>query len=292
LSISPTHAADWRKPGATLRDRVVTALLLAAGFLGALFWLPPLAWTGLAAAIGALAAWEWAGFARLPARGRAVYAATTVAALLGAAYAFNLATGAAGTIALAPLYAGAAAFWLVGAPLWLARPPDRAPRALVLAAGWAALLPGLLALIHLRNLDPRALLAFMALVWLADIAAYFVGRRFGRHKLAPRISPGKTWEGLWGALAAAAVYGLAWIALARDATPALVRDVPWSTAWMLILVVGLTALSVIGDLFESAMKRQAGLKDSGGLLPGHGGVLDRIDALTPVLPVAALVCLV
>jgi phosphatidate cytidylyltransferase len=135
-------------------------------------------------------------------------------------------------------------------------------------------------------------LYFILVTKFSDLGAYCVGSLIGKHKMIPRISPGKTWEGLWGALAAAAVYGLAWIALARDATPALVRDVPWSTAWMLILVVGLTALSVIGDLFESAMKRQAGLKDSGGLLPGHGGVLDRIDALTPVLPVAALVCLV
>jgi phosphatidate cytidylyltransferase len=292
LSISPTHAAGWRKPGAALRDRVVTALLLAAGFLAALFWLPPLAWTGLAAGIGALAAWEWAGFARLPPAGRAAYAAATVAALLAAAYFFNLATGAAGTIAIAPVYAAAAAFWLVGAPVWLARPPRAAPRALVLAAGWVALLPGLLALIHLRNLDPRSLLAFMALVWIADIAAYFVGRRFGRHQLAPGISPGKTWEGFAAGLFATAVYGLAWIAFARDLAPAIVRDVPWSAAWMLVLVAGLAALSVIGDLFESAMKRQAGLKDSGALLPGHGGVLDRIDALTPVVPIAALVCLV
>jgi phosphatidate cytidylyltransferase len=292
LSISPTHAADWRKSGATLRDRVVTALLLAAGFLGALFWLPPLAWTGFAAGVGALAAWEWAGFARCPASGRIAYAAGTVALLLAAAYAFNLATGAAGTIAIAPVYALAAVFWLVGAPLWLARRSHAAPRGLVLGAGWMVLLPGLLALIHLRNLDPRSLLAFMALVWIADIAAYFVGRRFGRHKLAPSISPGKSWEGLAAALAAAAVYGLAWMTVARDTIPALIRDVPWSAVWMLVLVVGLAALSVIGDLFESAMKRQAGLKDSGGLLPGHGGVLDRIDALTPVVPVAALVSLV
>jgi phosphatidate cytidylyltransferase len=132
----------------------------------------------------------------------------------------------------------------------------------------------------------------MAIVWIADIAAYLVGYRFGRRKLAPRISPGKTWEGAAAALAATAVYACAWIIFAPGATPAVVRDLPWSPAWMLLLVAGLTALSVIGDLLESAMKRQAGLKDSGALLPGHGGVLDRIDALTPVLPVAALVSLV
>ena len=123
----------------------------------------------------------------------------------------------------------------------------------------------------------------------ADIAAYFGGRAFGRRKLAPSISPGKTWEGFAGALVATAAYGLVWFAFARQHSPSIVRDLPGTAGWMVALVICLAALSVIGDLFESAMKRQAGLKDSGKILPGHGGVLDRIDALTPVLPVAALV---
>jgi phosphatidate cytidylyltransferase len=292
LSISPTHAADWRRPGAPLRDRIVTAAVLAAGFLAALFWLPPRGWTAAAGAILALASWEWAGFARCGPAVRLAYAAASVAALVAAAYAFNLAAGAAGTIALAPVYGLALAFWIVAAPAWLARRPSSAQSAVVLAAGWLVLLPAFLALIHLRNLDPRTLLLVMATVWIADIAAYFVGRRFGRHQLAPRVSPGKTWEGLAAALVATGVYAVAWIAFAYGAVPPVVRDLPWGPAWMLAFVVGLAALSVIGDLFESAMKRQAGLKDSGGLLPGHGGVLDRIDALTPVLPVAALVSLV
>jgi phosphatidate cytidylyltransferase len=275
-----------------LRDRVVTAAVLAACFLAALFGLPPLAWTAVSGGVLALAAWEWAGFARCATSGRLAYATASVAALVAAAHAFNLATGAAGTIALTPVYGLAAGFWIIGAPLWLARQRRNAPSALVLGAGWVVLLPAFLALIHLRNLDPRSLLLFMAIVWIADIAAYFVGHRFGRHKLAPRVSPGKTWEGVAGALVATGVYAFVWITFARGATPAVVRDLPWSPAWMLLFVVGLAALSVIGDLFESAMKRQAGLKDSGGLLPGHGGVLDRIDALTPVLPVAALVSLV
>jgi phosphatidate cytidylyltransferase len=266
--------------------------VLAAGFLAALFWLPALWWIALAGALLAVAAWEWAGFARCARAGRLVYAAAAVAALVVAAYVLNLATGAAGTVALAPVYAIALAFWAVGAPLWLVWRPAEPPAALVLAAGWIVLMPAFLALIHLRNLDSRSLLLFLAIVWIADIAAYFVGRRVGRHKLAPRVSPGKTWEGFAAALIATGVYALAWIAFARGASPAVVRDVPWSPAWMLALVEALTALSVLGDLFESAMKRQAGLKDSGGLLPGHGGMLDRIDAVTPVLPAAALVSLV
>ena len=275
-----------------LRDRVVTAGVLAACFLAALFWLPPLGWIALTAVFVGLAAWEWAGFARCATTGRLGYVAASVVTLVAAAHAFNLATGAAGTVALTPVYGLAAVFWLVGAPVWLARRPPNASSAVVLGAGWVVLLPAALAMIHLRNLDPRSLLLFMGIVWIADIAAYFVGRRFGRHKLAPRVSPGKTWEGLGGALVATGVYAFVWISFARGATPVVVRDLPWSPAWMFVLVGSLTLLSVIGDLFESAMKRQAGLKDSGGLLPGHGGFLDRIDALTPVLPVAALASLV
>ena len=133
----------------------------------------------------------------------------------------------------------------------------------MLAVGWIVLLPTLLALVQLRNVGPGMLLAFMAIVWIADIAAYFFGRQFGRSKLAPTISPGKTWEGLDGALAATAVYAAAWIGLFRGAIPAAVRDLAWSAVWMIALVEVLAVLSVVGDLFESAVKRQAGVKDSG-----------------------------
>ncbi|HTO46456.1 MAG TPA: phosphatidate cytidylyltransferase [Burkholderiales bacterium] len=274
------------------RDRVITAIALIAALLAALFWLPPIGWTALAAAVLAAAAWEWAGFARAGPGGRILYATATTGAGLAAAYGSGLAEGGPGLLALAPLYGLALAFWIVGAPLWLARRPAAPSPALVLAVGWIVLLPTFLALGQLRNLGPGTLLAFMGTVWVADIAAYAVGRKFGRNKLAPHISPGKTWEGLYGALAATAVYAAAWIGLFRGATPAAVRDLPWSPVWMIVLIEALAALSVLGDLLESAMKRQAGLKDSGSLLPGHGGILDRIDALTPVLPAAALVNMV
>jgi phosphatidate cytidylyltransferase len=240
----------------------------------------------------AAAAWEWAGFARAGAGGRVLYATVTTGAGLATAFGAGLAAGGIGTLALAPLYGLALAFWVVGAPLWLARRPAAPPAAIVLTIGWLVLLPTFLALLQLRNLGPGTLLAFMATVWVADIAAYAFGRTLGRRKLAPNVSPGKTWEGLYGALAATAVYAGAWIGLFRGATPAAVRDLPWSPVWMIVLLEALTVLSVLGDLFESAMKRQAGLKDSGRLLPGHGGVLDRIDALTPVLPAVALVNMV
>ena len=272
-----------------LRDRVITAIALVAALLAALLWLPPFGWAVLAAAVVALAAWEWAGFARVRPGRRMAYAICTAGAGLAVAKASGLADGGVGVLALAPVYCVALAFWVVGAPLWLARRPAHPPAILVLAVGWIVLLPTFLALVQLRNLGPSTLLAFMATVWIADIAAYFFGRRFGRRKLAPNVSPGKTWEGLCGALGATAVYAAAWIAFFDGAAPAVIRDLPWSPVWMIVLVEALVVLSVLGDLFESAMKRQANLKDSGSLLPGHGGVLDRIDALTPVLPAAALV---
>ena len=275
-----------------LRDRVITAIALIAALLAALFWLPPIGWTALAAAVLAGAAWEWAGFARAGPGGRILYATATAGTGLAAAYGAGLAEGGAGLLALAPLYGLALAFWVVGAPLWLARRPAAPSPVLVLAVGWIVLLPTFLALVQLRNLGPGTLLAFMGTVWVADIAAYAVGRKLGRNKLAPHVSPGKTWEGLYGALAATAVYAAAWIGLFRGATPTAVRDLPWSPVWMIVLIEALAVLSVLGDLLESAMKRQAGLKDSGSLLPGHGGILDRIDALTPVLPTAALVNMV
>jgi phosphatidate cytidylyltransferase len=273
-----------------LRQRVITAVVLAAVFLGALFGLPSPGWTGFAAIVLAAAAWEWGGFARSGPAGRLAYAVGTVAVAVGTAAALSVATGRSGALALIPIYATTVAFWVFGTPYWLARAPARAPAWLVLAAGWLVLIPTFLALVHLRNISPITLLAFMMLVWIADIAAYFAGRRYGRTKLAPAISPGKTRAGLYGALGATVVFGILWIAFGRGYAPALIQDLPGSVAWMALLVVALTLLSVVGDLFESALKRQAGLKDSGSLLPGHGGVLDRIDALTPVLPAAALVC--
>ncbi len=141
----------------------------------------------------------------------------------------------------------------------------------------------------LRDIGPVALLAAMAIVWIADIAAYFVGRAIGRRKLAPSISPGKSWEGAIGGCFAVVVAGLV-----AAAAPALGQALParlvavWSPLGAAIALAALVALSIVGDLHESLLKRQAGVKDSGTLLPGHGGVLDRIDALVPAMPAAML----
>lgn len=169
----------------------------------------------------------------------------------------------------------AAVFWLLVAPLWLARGMnvDRADG--LLLAGFIVVLPAALAMIWL---DARRLLVVLVLVWVADSAAYFVGRAWGRHKLAPAISPGKTWEGAAGGVAGALVYAII--------CKRFFDEVGWAA--YLAAAALLALLSIVGDLFESAAKRRAGVKDSGALLPGHGGILDRIDSATAVLPLAAL----
>lgn len=270
-----------------LKTRVATAVVLAVLLLAALFALPPAGWLAFALAVGAAAAWEWAGLARAAAPFRLAYAAATVAAAAALAVFAGLPEGAARAPLLVPVYAAAALFWLFGATAWLWRLPQAPSAVLVLVLGWLVLIPTLLALVELRNAGPVLLLAIMVIVWIADIAAYFAGRAFGRHKLAPRVSPGKSWEGVAGAFAATSAYALAWRALGPDLLPAL-PPVLAHPAGFVVFVWILTAASILGDLLESALKRQAGLKDSSGLLPGHGGVLDRIDALTPVLPLAAL----
>jgi phosphatidate cytidylyltransferase len=154
--------------------------------------------------------------------------------------------------------------------------------------GWLVLLATWMALVQMQARSPGLLLAMMAIVWIADTAAYFAGRRFGRRKLAPSISPGKTWEGVYGALLAAGIYAGVLLLFAHDL--GYTRDLSsGAAATWLAMVLLLAALSVVGDLFESQLKRQRGIKDSGTLLPGHGGILDRIDALTAAMPAAALV---
>jgi phosphatidate cytidylyltransferase len=133
------------------------------------------------------------------------------------------------------------------------------------------------------------LLAVLAVVWISDTAAYFVGRRFGKRKLAPSISPGKTWEGVAGALVAVGLYALAWAYLGGSGgMPAWPSGARVAPAWTLPVLLGLAVAGMIGDLFESLIKRQAGVKDSGTLLPGHGGILDRFDAPVAMLPLAVL----
>lgn len=256
-----------------LKTRVLTSLVLAAGFLAAVFLLPDIYWAFLMLVVIALAFHEWGAMAGLPAVWRYAY---TALPLTGGA--LVILADDIGLPALQPqvvFYAIllATLFWLVVSPIWLSiRVQLRQPLILALV-GMVILFPTWVALVSMRGISPWLLLLVMATVWIADIAAYFVGKRFGKHKLAPQISPGKTWEGVFGAWLAVSIYGLILCASLS------------LSYWLIIGLLGVTVLSIIGDLFESMIKRQAGVKDSGHLLPGHGGVLDRIDGLTSSMPI-------
>ncbi|MCC6658554.1 MAG: phosphatidate cytidylyltransferase [Rhodocyclaceae bacterium] len=268
-----------------LKARVLTALILLAGFLAVLFLLPFSGWLLFASLVAGMGCWEWGGLIQLGYRRRQAYslAGFLFCAVL-AVLVFDAENGAIRLSALLlAVYFIACAFWLVAVPAWMGGRWALSKGLPSLMTGWLVLIPACLALMQLRTSNPYLLLAAMAFVWLADIAAYFSGRRFGRHKLAPTISPGKTWEGVAGAGLAVAAYGLAmaWVA-------GMDLSFPGPVLAVLAAAELLMGLSILGDLFESMAKRQAGVKDSGALLPGHGGVLDRIDSLTSTLPMLGL----
>lgn len=254
-----------------LKARVITALFLVVGFLAVLFLLPARTAASVFAIIAALAGWEWAGLMKVGNPSRIVFGGFVLLSCL--------------VLSLQPvtgfplLWLVAAFFWLLIAPFWLARRWQLGCMGYLL--GWILLVPTWAALVDLHGRSPWLLLAVMALVWVADSAAYFTGRAFGRHKLAPAISPGKTWEGVAGAVIGVIAYGM-------TTTPALpqFQGIGWPA--LLGCLFLLTALSIVGDLFESLVKRQAGMKDSSQLLPGHGGILDRIDSQISTLPLVAL----
>ena len=258
-----------------LKTRILTSIVLIPGFLAALFMLPDFYWSLLMLVLIGIGLWEWAVMSRFSPWGRVAYVGTAVLACVA------VVVGAGDAILYLQEYAifwgilAAALFWLVMAPLWLTTRFRLRNVYLMGIAGWLVILPAWLALVSLRRIDPILLLAIMVAVWIADTAAYLFGKRFGKHKLAPAISPGKTWEGVLGAWFAVTVYGLV-MTLGFNLDP-----------WLIVALWGITVLSIMGDLLESLVKRQSDVKDSGTLLPGHGGVLDRIDGLTSSLPLAA-----
>jgi phosphatidate cytidylyltransferase len=254
----------------TLRARIATAVLLAAIVIVVLVYLPPAVAAVLISVAVFAAGWEWAGFARLE----------SIPARLAYAAAIVLVLAAAEILARDPYWLEmmlrAAALWWLVAFFWLATRAQAGGRLAAGVVGFLVLVPAGLGLEHLVELRPHGqllLLYLLVLIAAADVGAYFGGRAFGRRKLAVHVSPGKTWEGFaFGMLAAAAV-GVA---------GAMLFDVPF---WPWLFLCELVALvSVVGDLTESMFKRHVGLKDSGTLLPGHGGVLDRIDSLTAAAP--------
>jgi phosphatidate cytidylyltransferase len=271
-----------------LRTRVITAVVVLVLVLGMLFFARPALWAAFVLTIALAACWEWSRMSALAPRVQSAYVVASVAvgAFLWLTYlGYVPANFAAAAITG---FIVAAILWIFVAPVWLAK-KLRPSASVCAAAGWVVIWPTWLAFVMLRDVSPWLLLAIAALVWIADIAAYFVGRRFGRRKLAPAVSPSKTWEGVIGGLAGVALYGilLAWLANTRETplTPIFASGLGIPAIVFMLLLAG---VSVVGDLFESWMKRGVGLKDSSNLLPGHGGVLDRIDALTSTLPIAAL----
>lgn len=271
------------KPDRAFRQRFATAAVLLLISLLALFYFPQAAWFALVFTLVAIGAWEWAGLAGWARVVRALYTASTAAMCLAAASLLPWES----RIRLAP-FAAAFAFWALIAPLWLVR-EWKTHSALVLALlGFLVLIPFGLALIALRAISPWLLLQILSVVWVADSAAYFFGRSFGKTRLAPVISPGKTWEGALGSLFTVAIYAAGWFMLERnsDYGERMVLGLAQSISLLLLVPA-----SIVGDLFESWLKRQADVKDSGTLLPGHGGLLDRIDGLTAALPVAAFTIL-
>lgn len=275
-----------------LRQRVITALLLMALLLPALFAGSPLPFALLSLVLISAAGWEWARLNGMASAGLALASGALLAALCALSLTYLSALTQVGQSA--GLWWLGTALWLGGGGWALRRGPagwSSLPPMLRWALGLAGLWLAWLAMAQARSIGINFLLSVMCVVWAADISAYFSGRAFGKRKLAPSISPGKSWEGVYGGLAGVLLLALGWLWL--DASYSfdspslfLLLRQRLGLFGLLLAALLLTALSVMGDLFESLVKRAAGVKDSSGLLPGHGGVLDRVDALLPVLPAA------
>ena len=266
-----------------LKTRVITALALLAGFLLILFSNSILVIQLAAAVVFAAAAWE---SLRLFGSKQPIL----VAIVWMAAFCFLMFGGRAFNAIV--LFGLCAAIWLIRlAPsLAIGLPPlDGIGNRLLSGIYGLAILGCFVAIVALFKHSPLYLFSVMAIVWIADIGAYFSGKALGKHKLAPSISPGKTWEGVVGGWIAVLLFAAATTLLPflSDTFAAVLRTkIGWPG--LVLAMTVMVAASVVGDLFESQLKRRAGVKDSSNLLPGHGGILDRIDALIPTLPLAVL----
>lgn len=297
-----------------LKQRVITALVLVAILLPTLAAQAAWPFAVLTLVFISAAGWEWSRLNEAPGA-RAVIMGVAVAGFcLFAAQRLGLSVWGGGPPEASasighvhgwghPLvgFSTPAIIWLVAVVIWVVGGAavlrfgteywKHVPQLLRRLLGLALLVLAWLALVESKAQGLNYLLSVFCLVWAADIGAYFGGRAFGRNKLAPSISPGKSWEGVWSGMLAVALLSALWIWIDRHIgvdSPSL-----YSRLWMglgplgmLLALAFLAAMSVLGDLFESLIKRQAGAKDSSQLLPGHGGVLDRIDALLPVLPLS------
>ncbi|MGP1630370.1 MAG: phosphatidate cytidylyltransferase [Giesbergeria sp.] len=276
-----------------LQQRIITALVLLAILLPALFYPQPVAFAAVVLVLIAGAAWEWGRLNGCSFAASLVQAAVCVALCIASWWAgwTERPQAALWTVAAGAWVLGSAWLLRVGVVGW-----PRIARPLRILVGVLALWLAWLAAAQARVIGINFLLSVMSLVWMADIAAYFSGRTFGlrftKNKLAPSISPGKSWEGVWGGVAGVLLLGFVWSALDAHwdaAVPSLYSRLAAQGWWLLVLgALCMACMSVVGDLVESLVKRSAGAKDSSNLLPGHGGVLDRVDALLPTLPLAMM----
>jgi phosphatidate cytidylyltransferase len=271
-----------------LKQRVITAVLMLLVLLPALFALVAWPFALLMLLMAGAAAWEW-GRLNAASPALSIGMGLVTAAACGAAF-------AAGWVRSGPNIAWWVAFavWVLGGALALKVGPG-SWHTLARSARWvlgvAAIFTAWLALSSAKATGVNFILSVFCLVWVADIAAYFGGKAFGRRKLAPAISPGKSWEGVWSGMVGVQVLAWAWIAADRHwqlGSASLFSSLldHLGVVGLVLALLFLAAMSVVGDLLESLAKRSAGAKDSSRLLPGHGGVLDRVDALLPVFPIA------
>ena len=256
-----------------LKTRIVTATVLLLLFCAALFGLSQAGWALALLVLVTACGWEWGGLSGWTTLARFLYSAalSAVCAVLWwvAPASINWA------------WWSAVLLWFVVAPFWLWRGAKVRSPLIMALTGLAALVPLWLALVKLHD-RAGLMLILLTILWVSDTAAYACGRAWGKHKLAVSISPGKTWEGFFGAAAAVTLY-YGGLHFAQVQLPALLHGLTGLAVFLLLMVLG-----VEGDLFESWVKRTAGVKDSGALLPGHGGVLDRFDALMAAMPMAVL----
>ena len=276
-----------------LKQRIITALVLLAILLPAVFYPSPQAFVAVALVLIAAGAWEWARLNQCSPTGAMVSGVLCASMCLLSWYAGLL------QLSLNPVWITSGGLWVImgawllngGVKVWAT-----VPRPLRLIGGVAALWVAWLAVAQARIMGINFLFSVLVLVWVADISAYFAGRalggRFFSRKLAPTISPGKTWEGACGGLIGVVVCAFLWRGIDSSGTMGdasiYTRMANVHNAFMVLAVLFLATMSIVGDLVESLFKRSAGVKDSSGLLPGHGGVLDRVDALLPTLPLAMM----
>lgn len=272
-----------------LKQRVITALILAVLFIAALFGLPAGYFSFFIGAIVLVGAWEWSSLAGFPARWqRGFYAIFILAALILSASYLGFegeASPALDLNAIRELLVAGCIWWAVALLLVQGYPSSSVlwgHKISRLVMGILVLIPTWVALVYVRQQEAGAwlVLLLMLIVAMADSGGYFAGKRFGKHKLASAVSPGKTWEGFAGGFGANCILAVI-LALTLEV----------SLLLMLILVIPTSLVSVLGDLLESMLKRHAGIKDSGAILPGHGGILDRVDGVTAAAPVFALALL-